>query len=711
MGDDSLIHRGLVDYRFLDDLPRERKPPAWVLSEPLICVGAWEPLFYRRRRGAATVNAEALFAYEHSEAFVQDVVALGANILITSFEKNHHIDDQEYALDQQLARHCRTHGLRLSTYIRADQIDSEHHADFLRDHDVRAERFDGSTPTYGRCDFRQHICFHKPGVLDLFKGSISRAVSDLRVDALHLDGFQVGGTETRDACRCPACRRDFTAFLQRRYGDDPQACRRRFGHTHLDAIAPPGTTAGPDIPRGHVTEPVWQEWIVFRCTWTARIAREVSEHVYRLNPDVGIFVNSSIPVRENGPLLMGLDLPSLGEGADVMMNEDAYGPQITTEGKILQRARQHKLGAASGCFIWNYMNAATERATYVQMAHAAAFNRGRLTVMGFGPGCYGSSGLRLHAGAKQGVLPWLRDHWEHFQGLEPVADVAVWREPRAMAFADPIAYATAMRVEQLLVEDRVAFSIALREWATDTRVLVLPGLACLDDALCARVVAFVEAGGGALVVGETSAMDGWARRRTDFGLRRLLPDGVRLPGLSAEQHVAAAHVPVEQAKARLAPSEETYHRFGRGRVVYAPSLVDPATQPSLLNPDGTYNFALDTTNWRVPERADALRRAIAWLLDNRPTLRVDATRGVIANYYRQPDTGAYYAHIVNLTSETAHNVVVRMALPDGAQATGVHVLSPDRHAYQADWRVSGAEVVASLDDLDVYAVVVFETAT
>ena len=706
MVDTTLPNRGLVDERFLADLPRRRRTPAWVRTEPLTCVGAWEPLFHRRRVGGSFVNDEEWYAYEHSEAFVRELRQMGARVLITAFAKNYHIDEAEFALKLELREHCRRHGVRLFTYIRPDQVYAEVLGDLIGSTDVLGAQADGRVPTYGPQEWRKSVCFHKPGVLDLFKATIRRAVVDLGVDGLHLDGSQVGGAETYEACRCPACRRDFTEFLQRRYGDEPELCRRRFGHTHLDAIEPPGLIHLPRLPPGRVLDPVWQEWIVFRCTWTARVARAVAEFVDGLNPEVAIFANSAVPVRENGPLLMGLDLPSLGEAVDAFMNEDAYGPQILADGKVLHRARQHSLARDCGCWLWNYMSHPGAAETHLEMAHAAAFNQGRVTNLGHSPGCYDD--FRRNFETKRHFVTWLETHWAHFQGLEPVADVVVWRERKAMAFAEPLTYATAMRVEQLLTEARIPFASAHGAWPPSARVVVLPGLACLDDERCRQVVGFVESGGGVLVVGETSAMDGWGRRRQDFGLRPILPDSVTLPRLTFAQHVAASDRPIGSGQAMLEKAGAEYWQCGRGRVVYLPSLVAPGSQPSLINPDGTFNFALDTTNWCVPADAEKLLRALAWLGGNRCTVSIDAVRGVLATAYLKPATNAYYVHLVNLRPEPVPNVVIRLEPESGRQVANVTVLSPDSPVPGIDWRTADGSAIMALDWLQVYAVVVVE---
>jgi hypothetical protein len=710
MNKNLALNEPLVDLRFLEDLTQKRRRPAWVRNGSIAMVGAWETLYHRRRTGTTQVDDEKFYAYEHSEEFVREILGIGAKLLITAYDKNYFVDEEEFALKKQLAALCAKHGLKLGVYIRADQIYSEVFADRLAKHDLLARGADGRVPVYGHQEWRKNICFHKPGNLDAFKASIRRAIIDLGVDELHLDGLEVGGTETYHACRCDACRRDFTAFLQRRWGDDPRACKRRFGHTHLDGIEPPGLAMVPAIPTGRVTDPVWQEWIRFRCTWTTRVTRLISEYAYELKPEVAILGNGGLAVRENAALLCGFDVGSYCQHVDLMGNEDAFDPHLTADGKIIQRVRQHKMVGGSGAFLWNYMHHPDrpERNLRLQLSHAAAFNRGRTACMGFSFACY--SDFR-HAGPeKRKYADWLERHWEHYQDLEEVADVVIWREARAMAFAEPLTYATAMQVEQLLIEDRIPFRIVTGEWPADTRVLVLPNLAFLDDAQCSRVSQFVEAGGRLLVIGQASTLDGWGRRRSDFGLRAVLPDTVRMPGLVFEQQAANANDPISAGQCVAGDKEHwARHSVGAGRVVYIPELVDPATQPSLLNADQTYNFGLDLANWRVPEKADDLRGALAWLLDERPAFAVQAERGVLANYYRQGGGGRCYAHLVNLLDQPVRHVELHMIPPPGRTVDSVSLITPDGTAHEKmEWRWEHGRLVAVMESLDVYAVVVIE---
>ena len=703
MNEHDLLNGDLIDQRFLKDIPRRRERPEWVLREPLAQLGSWELMLHRRRCGGGNVNDEHTMLYEHSEEFVLYLKERGINLFVTGFSKNYAIDEEEFRLTKQLRDFCRKHGIKLGVYIRGDFIYSEFFGDLLKNEDVLAKRADGCVPTIAYAEeWRKSVCLHKPKIMEMFKSDIHRAVVDLKTDYLHFDGWNFGGMETIDACRCETCRRDFTEFLRCRYGDNPEASIKRFGHADLEAIEPPGIMSVPLAPTGLISGPAWQEWISFRCTWSAKIARTVYEYVYSLNPEVAIGVNIGVPVRENGPLLIGADLVTCTGGADIIMNEDGYGPYITDDGKIIQRARQHKMSHEAGCWAWNYMGkpqwaSQWGESPWIGLSHASAFNKGRVTYLG---------------NAETSFLTWQKENWEHFQDLEDVVDVAVWRERKAMAFADPLSYATAMQVEQMLIEERIPFTVAQQDWPAGTKVLVLPVLACLDEPICRKAVEFAEQGGGVLIVGDTSLRDGWGRKREDFGLRAILPDGVAspqhshpTPGVPAA--FAAPNVLTEGDSRQAGDSGLfRYRKVGKGRVVYVRELVDPKSQPSLFNPDHTYNLDLDTTNWRVPDDADNLRRALSWLGGNQWSMAVESVRGVLANYYRQKTTGNRSIHLVNLTGKPVANTVVRMKM-EGADKATVKVICPDGVSYQSIIsQSSGNELTISLETLKAYTVII-----
>jgi hypothetical protein len=87
---------------------------------------------------------------------------------------------------------------------------------------------------------------------------------------------------------------------------------------------------------------------------------------------------------------------------------------------------------------------------------------------------------------------------------------------------------------QALVESRIPFEMVHESYLTDQRylsafkTLLLPNIACLSQAQCGGITAFVKAGGGLVATYETSLYDEWGVKRPNFGLSELL--GVDLAG-------------------------------------------------------------------------------------------------------------------------------------------------------------------------------------
>ena len=184
-----------------------------------------------------------------------------------------------------------------------------------------------------------------------------------------------------------------------------------------------------------------------------------------------------------------------------------------------------------------------------------------------------------------------------------------------------------------------------------------------------------------------------------------------MAGLAFDQHIAGANDPIKPGRETVGDKDHwPCRQVGKGRVIYIPELVDPATQPSLFNADHTYNFGLDLTNWRVPEKADEVRKALAWLLDEGPSMRVKSERGVLANYYRQSGTGRFYCHLVNLLEKAVPEIVFDMDVPAGSQVASVRVISPDGvDAERHRWEVAGTHLLVELARLDIYSVIIIQT--
>ena len=701
-----------VDYGRMALPPGERQRPRWMQEEGLCFVGCWETLPWRRYCGVATTWAEEDYAFEHSEAFLDDVKKLGCNLIIIPYDCGHgeaFIED-DVQLGKAFIEMAHKKGLKVGTYFRPDAVWIETFSE------AELAEMEGGFQIDSTGRFIQpfgssarNVCYHHPGALARFKRHIRRAIVDLKTDMLHLDGMIIGAYEGDGACRCPLCVADFRKFLVDRYGHDRELAKRRFGHPFLEKVVPPANYPldAPPYDSGPI-QPHWCEWVAFRCTWTSRTLAEVAALTKELNPEVAININNAATaVRENAALLMGTDVVGVGY-ADAQWSEDAYGPRLHDNGLLIQRVRQCKLCRAAGTVVLTYMHEQEARPLRQNLAHVAAFNDGAIGCIGFPPHMNFSNRYNVHFDVNCDFMRWFNQHRPYFRDTRSAAQIALWRPRENMALSSKLSYAAAMRLEQLLIETCRGFDIVFDESpAVLARydLVVVPNVECMSLDQIEGLVAWVERG-GSLLVGQDSAMfDLWHRRRIENPWAALF-------GTASAKNVAADAVAANfagifvAADTKRASEGLTRASYGKGRAVYAPLVVDPSAQPSMTTVHGGLNLSLDYTNWVVPEHADEFNRAIDWLMNGREVFAVSAERGLLAEFLSQSESGRKLVHLVNLRPEPQRNCRVDIHLE---KAQEINVLSPPTDV-PPQWQIKrGADgTQVTFDLLDTYAVVVIQ---
>jgi hypothetical protein len=276
-----------------------------------------------------------------------------------------------------------------------------------------------------------------------------------------------------------------------------------------------------------------------------------------------------------------------------------------------------------------------------------------------------------------------------------------------MALGGRMTYAAAMRMEQLLVETSRAFDIVFEESPAALAaydLVIVPNVECMSLDQITGLTDHVR-NGGRLFVGQDSAMfDLWHRRRIENPWAALFGDVSARNVVADAVAVGAAGVFVAaQAAAKDGPVARV--TLGQGRAAYAPLVVDPAGQPSLLTVHGGLNTGLDYTNWVVPERAAEFNDAIDWLLEGRETVRVTGPRGLLAEVMRQDEPRRRLVHLVNLAHAPLSGCEVRIR--GAVEARDIQILHPPADTTPRwDVEEEGGVVRVRLDELDVYAVVV-----
>lgn len=700
----------MVDRRSIEKDGWKRKQPEWVRNEGFCFVGAWGSRMFMTRCGDAGHDITQGWDFTHHEEFVRDVKRLGCNSIVSHYGYLFGKDAQkgEWERMRTLIKNCRKHKLRVGVYFSPDWVMHETLAGEERALLAHVQRDARGVEIVGGASGNiKVLCYHHPESVLHFEAMIRMAVLDLKADFMHFDTYGFGGHEPH-GCRCERCREDFRSFLETRYGRHPELARERFGFSDLRHMEPPAAYPNLTFPGGPVVDPLWQEWIEFRCFWTEKLVRHFSQCVQSLNPDVAIEVNFGVAVRENMAGYIGQQLSHLAKYSDGQWNEDAYSPEILPTGELISRIRQFKICRRYDNYCFTYMLDRDERMILRNMAHTAAFNGGTLACVGQNPKL--GHDYRKFYDLRKGFIGWLRRHWDYYTNTESAADVAVWRNERSSAFGSDLVDAAAMRMEQLCIEERIPFNIVFDEWL-DTcgpeKILILPNVECMTASEASRLMAFVRKGGALFVGQETSHYDGWRRKRDDFLLRDIIgseagSDSTRETGIYRAVEPGGMMLGFTETRSG---GSVRLTRAGKGRVAYVPEIVNAATQPSRINAQGQFDFGLDYTNWRVPEKKDAVMGALRWLMPQ-PRFEVQAPRGVVAEYLFQKAKKRYLVHLINFMGPNDAPVIyVRMRLRPGETVKTVEIISPDAGGSpKCEWRHESGCLVVEILSLDLYAV-------
>ncbi|MBL8291460.1 MAG: beta-galactosidase trimerization domain-containing protein [Bryobacterales bacterium] len=333
-------------------------------------------------------------------------------------------------------------------------------------------------------------------------------------------------------------------------------------------------------------------------------------------------------------------------------------------------------------------------------------------------------------GVAQGLRPWwtkfagvVRDprwldtvaavyqrlaRWEpYLRNIEPLAEVGLVYSQQTSRYYKRSEEA-ALGFYQALTEARIPFEMVHDQKLDDPltrrlRVLILPNIACLSDAQCAQLSAFVHRGGALIATFETSLYDERGRRRPDFGLAPLF--GARFEG--------RVEGPLQNSYLRL--EHDTRHPVLRGlekapriinasrRVTASPTLpldAKPVTfvpsYPDLpmemvfptqertgipelyLRTAGQGRVAyvpgdLDRTFWEVlaPDHAVLLKNVVDWAARDSHPLRVTGPGWLDVALWRQ--SKSITVHLVNLTNPMAMKGPYRELIPLGRQTVSVRL--------------------------------------
>jgi hypothetical protein len=657
---------------------------AWIENGLIDAGGSHEPYLFVVRCGGQSLNARDAYEHAQSEEVIRRLKDQGVEVFHTHLYKGFGMAAEKPEMEDTLRTAAIVHllGMKIDTYI---QWDSMMYETFFAE-EPRAQNWiqrDASGQPvmleYGyQQSFRYLPCFSNQEFIDYLKKVVRFAVTEVKTDFIHFDNFTLSAEP--NSCHCDACKTGFRQRLRTKYSTEER--KSRFGFENIDYVNPPlwNATNRPEKLK-IITDPIFQEWIDYRCQIMADALSQMAELIGSFNPAVVIEINYGGIVGYNSSWIRGTDYARLLRHSQVFWDESDRKCEFTADGRLITAIRTYKIARSYRNIVLTYI-AASEAA----IAECLAFNQ----TVGFA----GESPLSADVVRYIGFYRKQRDL---YVGAEDLAPVAVLRSYASITYNNAGAGLSAMLVEQTLIQARAPFRLIADEHLAELspatcRVLILPDVECLSDEQLHAIQRYVAAGGGLVATEQTGLYDAWRRVRVEPGLRDLI-DG-QMPAHGSSKRIADA----------VAAGQSQRKTVGRGRTVYIPALEFDG----LLPPDQPY-FTLGTEFWKRPKNWRDLVDAISWAAVEKLPVSVTAPDFVAMNLLEQTAKQRRILHLVNYDTDKNPSITgisVRCATPEGKQAIAVRLYAPDvEDGKPIDFHVEDGDAVFTVPVLRTYGVV------
>ena len=655
---------------------------AWIENGLIDAGGSHEPYLFKVRCGGQSLNAREVSRHEQSEEVIRNLKDQGVEVFHTHLYKGFGMAAEKAEMEDTVRTAEIVHrlGMKIDTYIQWDSMMYE--TFFVEEPRAQSwiQRDASGQPVmleYGyQQSFRFLPCFSNQEFIDYLKRVVRFAITEVKTDFIHFDNFTLSAEP--NSCHCDACKIGFRKRLRTKYSADERA--NRLGFENVDYVNPPlwnGTNRPENLKI--ISDPVFQEWIDYRCQSMTDALAQMAELIRSLNPEVVIEINYGGIVGYNSPWIRGTDPARLLPFTQVFWDESDSKPGFTRKGQLLSAIRTYKMARTYRNIVLTYI-AVSETA----IAECLAFNQ----TIGF-------AGVSPLSADVVKYISFYRKQRDLYVGAEDLAPVAVLRSYASLTYNNAGAGLSAILVEQALIQARIPFRLITDEHlarlsAAVCKVLILPNVECLSDEQLHAIERYVAAGGGLVATEQSGLYDVWRRARIEPGLQSLVE------GQTAVHRRKADDTDVE---ARSRPSRKT---LGRSRTVYIPAVEFDGSLPS----DQPY-FTLGDEFWKRPKNWQDIVDAVLWSSGGRMRVAVDAPEYVAMNLTEQTQKRRRILHLVNYDGEKSaiDGIKIRCATPEGKPATAVNFYSPDvDEGRPVDFRIEGDEAVFTAPRWLTYAV-------
>ena len=492
--------------------------------DPLGCrwtFGNHEPLSMYRRIGRRSTGgieggAHGLEDWHHwfdGERCTRTMQELGLNMLHSRFYKGMgwQFESQDFPNVKRFVQNCHEHGVRALAYVQFSTLYYEVMLAEIPDlAEWAAVDENGRKQTYhGGQYWRWLPCINAPGFEPYLKKVIRIALEEGDFDGIMLDNCPVR------PCYCPRCTELFRKHLKQE--PNPEA---RFGIPTVDHVLPP-TRSG----YGEAQDPIYQEWVLFRCERQTALFRRLYEFSKSCKPSALVTGNVGCIRRSNMAATAGLSISDLGTCFDVFVSQSGNEPGLR-DGCIVNRVREMKLAESLNTHILALSD--SDAGITREAESKYVLNLMENAVFGGIP-----TDRTIMSPDKQQMVsrqliefrgPLLRRFNDAVRSGRASLEKPTYAPVRILYSAESVmfseqAYRAILSAEEILLRNHVPHGLLPTDRKTplevprDCEVMLVANQTCLSDRQLAVLVGFVERGGRLVVTGHSGEYDERYRER------------------------------------------------------------------------------------------------------------------------------------------------------------------------------------------------------
>jgi hypothetical protein len=644
--------------------------PKWIQQGFADAGASHEPWIFQVRRNGEEFNQwqKETYDYQLSEPYIKALAESGITVFHVGCYKGFGFKAEKEYMDRVAKAVAIAHkyGMKADTYVQWNTMAYE--TFFSEVPEAKTNiwyQIDANgkplllTYSYQQ-SWRYRPCFNSDDYMNYFKEKIIRyVVQTVKTDFIHFDNFDFNYPPSADFN--PATIAAFRKYLKDKY--PPEKRIERFGFEDVSYVMPPmWNDENPAEKMLTINDPGIQEWVDFRCwTLTSRLA-ECARFVRALNKEIVIEVNPHGLVGSNRAWEAGINHPDLMQYTNVIWTEDDNNPRWEN-GVAIGKFRHFKLGRTTGNFIMTYCGKPQD------FAENLALNR----TIGF-------LGTEIPSGVSKKYLSFWSANKDLYINMTGAEKVAVLRSYPSMAYNNMETQVAVNMAEQALQQRQIPFDIIFDQQLGKLKkysVIVLADQESLTDETVVILKKFVREGGGIVLTGNTGTFDGWRRLRKVSFRKELL----------YERESLSAKKPGEG-------TDPASFNYGKGRVIYLPSLIQP---------QGEVKLGMESV-WRMPENANEFISAIYGAAMKPLPLKVTAPEWIGVSHDTRENREII--HLFNYKNSPCKEGITLEFIGKVKNAWAV---SPDFEGKKTLPIVNdGVLTKLSINDLDVYDIIVLE---